>query len=294
MAGDLLRRFTQLRRFFRWLSAKYVTVDPFLDLEHPPKPRQETDWLTREEFERLLAAARSPARNRPGLAERDVFVLLTLVVIGLRRAELLALNWGDVDLDRDQPSLLVRAGKGGKPRRQAIPPALASLFAARRAAVGAEVDDPVFCGLVGKRLTSTRLQAIVSRAAARSGIGKHITAHTLRRTAATWLRQETGDLRLVAEYLGHADMSTVCRHAHVAPRELTDAAQAITAHGDLDESLLCLATAAARATVEDAERNEADRPTRRKDGRPHRAVPTKLPRHAVTANQRTSTPAKTL
>jgi site-specific recombinase XerD len=43
---------------------------------------------------------------------------------------------------------------------------------------------------------------------------------TLRHTAATWLRQATGDARLVAEYLAHADLSTVSRYAHVAPAEL--------------------------------------------------------------------------
>lgn len=45
-----------------------------------------------------------------------------------------------------------------------------------------------------------------------------------RRTAATWLRQELGDKRLVAEYLGHADLSTVARYAHVARAELLAAA----------------------------------------------------------------------
>jgi Phage integrase family len=53
---------------------------------------------------------------------------------------------------------------------------------------------------------------------------KHVTAHTLRHTAATWLRQERGDTRLVAEYLGHADLSTVARYAHVDRDELFDAA----------------------------------------------------------------------
>src|SRR5207244_2491512 len=51
-------------------------------------------------------------------------------------------------------------------------------------------------------------------------ITKHVTAHTLRHTAATWLRQATGEARLVAEYLGHADLSTVSRYAHVASEEL--------------------------------------------------------------------------
>lgn len=70
----------------------------------------------------------------------------------------------------------------------------------------------------------TTLAHIISRTAARAGLEKHVTAHTLRHTAATWLRQATGDARLVAEYLGHADLSTVSRYAHVASDELHDAA----------------------------------------------------------------------
>jgi hypothetical protein len=42
----------------------------------------------------------------------------------------------------------------------------------------------------------------------------------LRHAAATWLRREVGDTRLVAEYLGHADLSTVARYAHVDREEL--------------------------------------------------------------------------
>ncbi len=58
--------------------------DPFLDLEPPPKPRQERDWLTPEEFRKLLDAASHPQRNLPGLAERDRLALLALVTTGLR------------------------------------------------------------------------------------------------------------------------------------------------------------------------------------------------------------------
>jgi site-specific recombinase XerD len=90
-----------------------------------------------------------------------------------------------------------------------------------------EPTDPVFCGLAGGRLQETTLADIIRRAAARAGIEKHVTAHTLRHTAATWLRQATGDARLVAEYLGHADLSTVSRYAHVAHDELHDAAATI-------------------------------------------------------------------
>ena len=43
------------------------------------------------------------------------------------------------------------------------------------------------------------------RGALKARYGPHTPGHT----AATWLRQETGDTRLVAEYLGHADLSTI-------------------------------------------------------------------------------------
>jgi integrase len=55
-----------------------------------------------------------------------------------------------------------------------------------------------------------------------------VTAHTLRHTAADWLRQQTGDARLVADFLGHADLSTVARYAHVAPAEFHAAADALS------------------------------------------------------------------
>lgn len=218
------RRFILLRRFMQWLSHRDGLPDPFCDLQAPPKPRQEADWLTPEEFAALLDAAGRPQRNRAGIVERDRLVLLGLVTTALRRSELLALDWRDVDLDSGRPSVLVRCGKGSKPRRQPISPAFAAELARLRAQRDPTPDDPVFCGLAGKRLQPTILANIVRRCSRRAGLAKHVTAHTLRHTAATWLRQQTGDARLVAEFLGHADLSTVSRYAHVASEELHAAA----------------------------------------------------------------------
>jgi integrase/recombinase XerC len=218
------RRFVLLRKFVRWVGRRDGLPDPFLDLDAPPKPRQERDWLTPEEFRRLLDAAGRPERNLPGLAERDRLVLLALVTTGLRRSELCALDWRDLELGGREPSLLVRCGKRSKSRRQPLPASLARELRRQRAARHPEPTDPVFCGLEGGRLQETILADIIRRAANRAGIEKHVTAHTLRHTAATWLRQELGDTRLVAEYLGHADLSTVARYAHVDRKELFEAA----------------------------------------------------------------------
>ena len=221
------RRFVLLRRFFAWLAAHEGCRDPFADLEAPPKPRQAADWLTPPEFARMLEAASAPRRRYSGMAERDRLVLLTLVVTGLRRSELIALDWRDVALDGERPSLLVRAGKGGRPRRQPLAPSLAGDLRGERDRRGARLSEPVFRGLRGGRLQPTILAGVIRRTSARAGIDKRVTAHTLRHTAATWLRHETGDARLVAEYLGHADLSTVHRYAHVAGEELDRAAELI-------------------------------------------------------------------
>jgi len=132
--------------------------------------------------------------------------------------------------------LLVRRGKGGKPRRQPLAPALATELRQLRTSNDASGAAPVFTGLRGARLQPTALAGIIARASNRAGIEKHVSAHTLRHTAATWLRQATGDARLVAEYLGHADLSTVSRYAHVAPEELTSAVRLIADAAGLDSA----------------------------------------------------------
>jgi integrase/recombinase XerC len=272
------RRFVLLRKFVRWVCRRDGVADPFLDLDAPPKPRQERDWLTPEEFRRLLDAASRPQRNLPGLAERDRLVLLALVTTGLRRSELCALDWRDLELGGREPSLLVRCGKGSKSRRQPLPASLARDLRRLRAARQAEPTNPVFCGLEGGRLQETILADIIRRAAKRAGIEKHVTAHTLRHTAATWLRQELGDTRLVAEYLGHADLSTVARYAHVDRKELFEAAgrlEKLAVAADEPHAPPDLGVPSANARLNqpspsDDASNESERPHRRRRRRRRR------------------------
>jgi integrase len=171
--------------------------------------------------------------------------------------------------------MLVRSGKGGKPRRQPVPAGLARELRGVRESRAPEATDPVFCGLAGGRLGETILADIIRRAAARAGIPKHVTAHTLRHTAATWLRQEVGDTRLVAEYLGHSDLSTVARYAHVEREELFDAAGRLEAlaispgssESEEERSEEAVVAADPEASVKEAERRRRRRPRRRRGRR---------------------------
>ena len=52
----------------------------------------------------------------------------------------------------------------------------------------------------------------------RSGIAKHATCHTLRRSFATHLLEDGYDIRTIQEPLGHKDVRTTMMYAHVLDR----------------------------------------------------------------------------
>ena len=103
---------------------------------------------------------------------------MALVLTRLRRAELMAVQWRDVNLEDERSSLLVRRGKGGKPRRQPLPSQLVAEPERWRRERDPSPTDPVFCGLAGRRLQANILTDVIRRTATGAGLTKHVTAHT--------------------------------------------------------------------------------------------------------------------
>jgi hypothetical protein len=66
-------------------------------------------------------------------------------------------------LEDDRPSLLVRQGKGGKPRRQPLPSQLVTELERWRREREPSPTDPVFCGLAGGRLQANVLADVIRR-----------------------------------------------------------------------------------------------------------------------------------
>jgi hypothetical protein len=80
------------------------------------------------------------------------------------------------------------------------------------------------------------LAGIIRRDADGAGLEKRVSAYTLCHTAVTWLRQQRGDARFVAAYLGDADLSTVIGYAQVAEDELHGGAAACASSRRLPET----------------------------------------------------------
>src|SRR5438034_6269048 len=122
---------------------------------------------------------------------------------GLRRSELLGLDWDDVDLSRQL--LRARKAKGGRQRSIPIHPALAPLFAEYYATRVPLVNQALFVGVQGNRLHYTQLGQVFRHYVEASGVGerKRVTPHTLRHVFASELLHAGANLRQIQELLGY-------------------------------------------------------------------------------------------
>jgi integrase len=144
----------------------------------------------------------------------------------LRVGELLALKWEDVDLKA--ASIRVRrtfwkcqegSPKGGKPRTVDLGAEVRAILTAHRHLRG----PYVFCRADGTRLTHSEVKNVVPNACRRAGLAKRLTTHGLRHTFASHLVMRGVTLVAVRDLLGHADIATTVRYAHLAPSVTRDA-----------------------------------------------------------------------
>ena len=142
---------------------------------------------------------------------------------GLRRSELLGLDWDDLDLSRRL--LRVRKAKGGRQRTIPIHPALAPLIVDYYATRVPLTEQALFVGVQGKRLNDTQLDQLFRHYVAASGVGerKRVTPHTLRHVFASELLHAGANLRQIQELLGHKHLDSTQRYTRVTAHELRGA-----------------------------------------------------------------------
>jgi integrase/recombinase XerD len=183
-----------------------VEADPSEGVARPKVPKNLPRPLPLEDVEAILAAP--PQGDVAGI--RDRAILETLYGAGLRISELVGLDVDDVDLEEGSVRVL---GKGSKERvvplgSMATAAVEAYLRRARPALARDSSGPALFLNLRGGRLTRQGSTGILKNAAARAGVTKRVTPHTLRHSFATHLLEGGADVRVVQELLGHATLAT--------------------------------------------------------------------------------------
>jgi len=145
----------------------------------------------------------------------DHLAPITLLALntGLRRGELLALIWADVDLVAARLTVRGASAKTGLTRHIPLNSEAVDTLKTWRPK-DAEGDDLVFPGPDGGPMFS--LKTAWSKVATGAGL-KNFTFHDLRHTFASKLVQAGVDLNTVRELLGHSDIKMTLRYSHLAP-----------------------------------------------------------------------------
>ena len=210
-ARSLQRRLSAARMFYRYLHReKHVTRNPVDSVTAPKSSKRLPGNLDADRMARLLEI--------PGegpLVDRDRAILELLYSSGLRLAELVDLDCGDVDL---HDATVRVTGKGNKDRIVPVGrKALEALIAWHRSRgqMAREDEKALFVSNRGTRLSPRSVQARVKHWARRQGIDSNVYPHLFRHSFATHLLESSHDLRGVQELLGHANISTTQVYTHL-------------------------------------------------------------------------------
>jgi len=175
------------------------------------RPREH---LTPSEIDKLVAATKS---NR--YPQRDATLILVLYRHGLRAAELVDLEWSQIDFSA--ATIHVRRVKNGKASSHPIRgDELRALRQLRRE------QDPaspfVFVTERGAPFTTDALNRLVKRLGEKAKLGLPIHAHMLRHACGYALANAGHSVRAIQDYLGHRAIEHTARYTELAPTKFRD------------------------------------------------------------------------
>ena len=219
----IMRKLCSLRSLFEYLfknghiEANIATLVTLPKLHDKPILRLEPD-----EMQKMLdtvasgeGLSKTQQRYLKFTRTRDTAMLLLFLGTGIRVSECVGLDVDDLDFDLN--AFLVTR-KGGDQSilyfPEQVADALKAYLAERKEIEPLEGhENALFLSLKKRRMTQRAVENMVKKyALVAAPLKKRISPHKLRSTFGTNLYQETGDIYLVADVLGHADVNTTRRH----------------------------------------------------------------------------------
>ncbi len=219
--NSIKRKMSSLRKFFDYLfKSELIKSDEIRKVELPKLHKKEIIFLEPNETSNFLDNVET-GKNLSKKAEdyhkiqatRDLAICYLLLSSGIRVSECAELNIDDIDMTN---SCMKIVRKGGNEATVYFSDEasgyLQEYLEQRKAMTDVKDEKALFISSQKKRMSVRTIEILIKKYAQRSVPLKHITPHKLRATYATTLYEQTGDIYLVAETLGHKDVTTTKEH----------------------------------------------------------------------------------
>lgn len=216
------RKLASLRSFYNYFfKNEMIQSNPAALVSMPKLHSKEIIRLEPNEVAQLLDQVEAGTKLTEKQASyhaktkvRDLALLTLLLGTGIRVSECVGLNIYDVDFDN--MGIRVRR-KGGYEDivyfGEEVEKALSDYLDQREHIIPVSGhEDALFLSMQNKRITVRSVENLVKKYSSLVTSLKKITPHKLRSTYGTNLYQETGDIYLVADVLGHKDVNTTRKH----------------------------------------------------------------------------------
>lgn len=207
------RKISCLRIFFRWLRKEgFVDHNPMERVVLPKRKKKLPVFVGEESLDNLLDNY-DFGNDFAGIRNRTIIEMLYLT--GMRRAELVGLRRGDVDLNSN---VLKVTGKRNKQRLipviDSFRTRLEEYIEVRDRSIASPVDDWFFLTDAGNKLYDKFVYNTVKRYLTMVTTIEKKSPHVLRHTFATHMLNHGADLNSIKELLGHANLSATQIYTH--------------------------------------------------------------------------------
>ena len=221
-ARGIMRKISAIKTMYNYFFRKeMIKTNPAALILMPKEKEKEIIRLDIDEVANLLdqvesgeALSEKQQQFHEKTKVRDMALLTLLLGTGIRVSECVGLDIKDVDFSASGVHV---HRKGGKEAIVYFSDEVADalqLYQSERKMLTACAghEDAFFLSLQMKRMSVRSVENLVKKYARTVTTLKNITPHKLRSTYGTNLYQETGDIYLVADVLGHSDVNTTKKH----------------------------------------------------------------------------------
>lgn len=215
--GGIHAAFRAIRAWLNWWEAESEDDDwrnPIRKVKPPSPSKEPLPGISQHHVHALIAAT----AGRHFTDKRDRALIFFLIDTGVRKSELAALNFGDIDLETGE--VQVRSGKGDKDRAVFLGArARRELIRYLRKRGQLVPNNPLWVTYAGRRLTSAGIRQVIRRRSEQVGIPAP-GMHDFRRYFAIECLRNGMDLETLRRLMGHTSLTVLQRYLYIIKDDL--------------------------------------------------------------------------